>query len=148
MRVVGAGPGGNTRHGGGTPRSAVPDLEGGGGGSGATPDFAPLSQQELQMVDRQRGGEVATARADAVEGVQRHVQELSGMFHRLSTLIAQQGEQVERIETDVGTAVERIDMGRRDIEQAHEAEHDSTWLLARVGTVVLGFAAAYVVFLA
>lgn len=70
------------------------------------------------------------------------------MFHRLSTLIAQQGEQVERIETDVGTAVERIDMGRRDIEQAHEAEHDSTWLLARVGTVVLGFAAAYVVFLA
>lgn len=73
LRVVGAGPGGNTRHGGGTPRSAVPDLEGGGGGSGATPDFAPLSQQELQMVDRQRGGEVATARADAVEGVQRHV---------------------------------------------------------------------------
>jgi len=55
---------------------------------------------------------------------------------------------VERIETDVGLAVERIDTGRQDIQRAHEAAHDSTWLMARVGTVVLGFAAAYVVFLA
>ena len=50
----------------------IPDLEGGGASAGVD-EFQPLSAQELQLVERERGGEVATARADAVEGVQRHV---------------------------------------------------------------------------
>ena len=48
-------------------------------------------------------------RANQVEDIEGHIVELGGIFQRLSTLIAEQGEQVERIDDNMDNALVNVE---------------------------------------
>lgn len=71
---------------------------------------AALPQQQMDLLIPDQTYHVA--RADAATDIEAQVQEIGAIFGKLATLVRQQDEQVERIETNVEEAAADVDRAR------------------------------------
>lgn len=85
--------GGSSSHGGNNDFLA---LDMGNGGSSA---YGQESGQQLQ-VQAQQSDQYLGQRASAIESIESTIQELGQIFTQLATMVAQQGETVQRIDAE------------------------------------------------
>lgn len=68
-------------------------------GNGGTSAYGQESGQQMQ-VQAQQGDQYLGQRATAIESIESTIQELGQIFTQLATMVAQQGETVQRIDAE------------------------------------------------
>eukprot|EP01039_Chlorochromonas_danica_P001021 gene1021-1107_t len=86
------------------------------------------------------------AREQAVSEVERTIGELGQLFHRLSTMLAQQQELVERIDEDVENAVSNTQNARDALMKAYESVSSNRAMYFKIGAIIAAFVLFFVLF--
>jgi len=77
-------------------------------------DMSALQQQEQQMIPA--NSTYYDSRAQAVESVQSTIVELGGIFQQLTTMVASQGEMLQRVDEDVESSLMDVQAGREQLQ--------------------------------
>lgn len=127
--------------------SAAPAANAGAGGDhdvisvGGANAFAQLSQAQLlpeaALVD---------ARAADVAAIEQHINDLSTMFTRLASVVAEQGGLVERIEDNLESAHTNVEAGRTQLARHWERLSTNRALALRLGVVAVASVILFAVF--
>lgn len=73
--------------------------------------------------------------------------EVGQLFKRLSTMIAEQSELVERIDDDIEAAVYDADRGQNALLKAYEAVSSNRGMYTKISAILLIFIIFFVIFL-
>lgn len=87
------------------------------------------------------------AREQAVTEVEKTIGELGTLFKRLSTMIAQQQELVDRIDSDVENAVENTERARTALIKAYETVSSNRGMYMKLSAIMALFLVFFVLFL-
>merc|ERR1719188_1271596 len=90
----------------------------------------------------------ASARADAIQTVQRSVAEVAQMFQRMAVLVTAQQEMVQRIDDEVGITLVNVEQGQDHLLRYFKRVSGSRGLILKVFFILLLFVVFFVVFLA
>ena len=87
------------------------------------------------------------ARERAVGEVESTIAELGTLFKRLTTMIQEQGELVERIDEDIENAVTTVDSASDVLQKAYDAASSNTSLYTKLGAILVFFMLFFTIFL-
>ena len=73
--------------------------------------------------------------------------EVGQLFKRLSTMIAEQSELVERIDDDIESAVYNADRGQNALLKAYETVSSNRGMYTKISAILLIFIIFFVIFL-
>ncbi|KAK1444641.1 hypothetical protein BgAZ_105470 [Babesia gibsoni] len=114
-------------------------------------------QQSLegdQLVDIESGemerpsrSVVADAKAEALANVQRAIGELSQIFHRVTTLVSQQDEMIQRIDADTVTSLDNVISAQSDLARYYKRISNNRTLIAKVFFILVAFIIVFILFL-
>ena len=131
---------------GALPRPAGTVSSGGGGvsGLGAAQSGAAQQQQQQQQQMLIPDDQYATTRADGSARIEAQVAEISSIFGRVSALIKDQGESVERIEFNVEAAHADVESAQQALMTKLENMSSNTATALKVGGIICATLFAYV----
>jgi len=98
-------------------------------------------QSLLLMQDR-----YITNRAEAVISIEKTITELQSIFRQLATLVAEQQEQIERIDHDIDTTGSHVDGAQNALIKYYNNLSNNRWLMIKLFFVLLFFAMIFIVF--
>lgn len=79
----------------------------------------------------------AATRASEMKGVERSIAELGQMFTRMSALVAEQGETVDRIDQDMDVTLDNVNAGVSELQKYYRAMKGNTALMLKVFAVLI-----------
>ena len=83
-------------------------------------------------------------RSEQLKSLERDVASLCEIFHEMETLVAQQGQEIDQIETSVATSLDSAHGAHTELHAAHKHSRLGTTLVgAAAGTAVFGPAALF-----
>jgi len=85
-------------------------------------------------------------RHDQVRSLEGHIEEVRTMFRRLASVVVHQGEQISRLEDNVGEAEGHAQEGHRQLLRFLNTAVSERWLIAKVFGVLLLFLFLFIVF--
>jgi syntaxin 5 len=110
------------------------------------------AQHQLQQQQQQQlipaGGAYLEQRANAVSDIESHISELGTIFSRLSALVAEQGQMVERIDDDVEAAHEHVQSGQQQLQRYWSGLSSNRALTAKMFGVLISTILIFLFFLA
>lgn len=111
--------------------------------SSAANAFQIVTQQQLDP-------EVAfvNSRAQDVRHVEAAVTEIATLFGRLATLVAEQGNQIDRIDGDIESAGGQMDLASTQLQRAYDSAASNRMLALRIIGVLIAFIFGFVFFIA
>ena len=83
-------------------------------GSGKTAGQNP-EQQALLMEEAQPVNTYINARGEAIETIERTINELGSVFSQLATMVSEQGDQITRIDQDTDDVVQNVEGAQREL---------------------------------
>lgn len=103
--------------------------------------FQIVTQQQLDP-------EVAfvNSRAQDVRHVEAAVTEIATLFGRLATLVAEQGNQIDRIDGDIENAGGQMDLASAQLQRAYDTAASNRMLALRIIGVLIAFIFGFVFF--
>ena len=97
-------------------------------------------------------------RAQAVQDIEAHMTELGSIFERLSTMITEQGEMIDRLDDNLDAAEVNVNMGYQEIvkygQNVYEMDQDlmssfsNRSLIMKLFGVLIFFIIFFLIFLA
>ena len=87
-------------------------------------------------------------RARAMQGVESTIAELADVFKQLAHLVHEQGEQIQRIDTNVAEADMHVEAAHTELVKALQTVSSNRWLMLKIFAVLIAFFIFFVVFLA
>jgi len=136
----------------GAPMDPGIDLEGqDDAGDGDSTDlysrnFASNQSSEMQLL-LAPPTQYFEARERAVNEVESTIAELGTLFKRITAMVQEQGEMVERIDEDIENAVTTVDSAADVLKKAYDAASGNASLYAKLGTILALFIIFFTVFL-
>ena len=111
--------------------------------SSAAHAFQIVTQQQLDP-------EVSfvNSRAQDVQHVEAAVTEIATLFGRLATLVAEQGNQIDRIDGDIESAGGQMDLASTQLQRAYDSAASNRMLALRIIGVLIAFIFGFVFFIA
>lgn len=88
------------------------------------------------------------SRAEAVTNIESHIVELGQIFNRLSVMINEQGDMVQRIDDNVEDTVSNITSGQNELMRYFQNLSDNRMLALKVFAILFSFMIFFLVFLA
>jgi len=89
----------------------------------------------------------ASARAEAVEQVQKHISEIAQLFQKMAAMVTEQEESIQDISDDVEKVGQNVSEGNRDLVKVwHHLSSDPS-LILKVFAILAFFVVFFVVFL-
>jgi len=85
-------------------------------------------------------------RVDAVASIERTITELQGIFRQLASLVAEQGEMIQRIDANVDTTSGHIEDAQGQLLKYLSSVGSNRWLIAKIFMVLFLFIIIFVVF--
>jgi len=87
-----------------------------------------------------------TSRAAAVENIERILVELGGIFQQLASLVAEQGDMLQRIDENIERSEQYVDSGRAALTKYLHNISSSRMLIVKLFLVLIVFAVIFIVF--
>eukprot|EP01113_Clastostelium_recurvatum_P021693 TRINITY_DN2573_c0_g1_i2.p1 TRINITY_DN2573_c0_g1~~TRINITY_DN2573_c0_g1_i2.p1 ORF type:complete len:304 (-),score=59.23 TRINITY_DN2573_c0_g1_i2:19-930(-) len=149
---------------GGAPNSGGASLLGLPGSGGPDAVESMLYKQDLPESPARGGGEVAismpisgsmmmvqkndyvSSRVNAVESIEKTIGELQGIFSQLANLVVEQGEMIERIDSNVDMSLQHVEGGHRALWTHLESVMSNRSLIIKLFLVLIVFIVLFVVF--
>lgn len=125
---------------GGNEGDAVLSLD--GPGSGALYGNAggmQMSQQQLQIQEEGGSNSYIQQRGEAIEAIERTINELGGIFGQLAQMVSEQAEQIQRIDANTDDVVDNVEGAQRELMKYWARVQGNRWLVAKMFGVLMVF---------
>jgi len=119
----------------------LPESPARGGGDVAI--SMPTSSSSMMMI--QQTSDYTSSRVSAVESIEKTIGELQGIFQQLASLVAEQGEMIERIDHNVDTTLSHVDRGHNALLANLAGVMSNRWLIVKIFLVLIVFIIVFVV---
>ena len=120
------------------PGDAVLSLD--GPGSGALYQNSSSQQQQLQLLEEQQAPNTyINQRGEAIEAIERTINELGGIFGQLAQMVSEQAEQIQRIDANTDDVVDNVEGAQRELMKYWSRVQGNRWLVAKMFGVLMVF---------
>lgn len=117
-------------------------LEPAGGGALYSGTGAPIqaSQQQLQLMEEgSSSNSYIQQRGEAIEAIERTINELGGIFGQLAQMVSEQAEQIQRIDANTDDVVDNVEGAQRELMKYWSRVQGNRWLIAKMFGVLMIF---------
>ena len=119
------------------PGDVVLSLDGPGSGSSAAL-YQNQSQQQLQ-IQEEAPNTYIQQRGEAIEAIERTINELGGIFGQLAQMVSEQAEQIQRIDANTEDVVDNVEGAQRELMKYWSRVQGNRWLVAKMFGVLMVF---------
>lgn len=100
----------------------------------------PQSQSQLQIMEEGSTSNTYIAqRGEAIEAIERTINELGGIFGQLATMVSEQAEQIQRIDANTDDVVDNVEGAQRELMKYWGRVQGNRWLVAKMFGVLMVF---------
>ncbi|KAK2803554.1 cis-Golgi t-SNARE syntaxin [Onygenales sp. PD_10] len=96
-------------------------------------------QQMLMMEEAQSSHTYIQARGEAIEAIERTINELGGIFGQLATMVSEQSEMIQRIDANTEDVVDNVQGAQRELMKYWSRVSGNRWLVAKMFGVLMIF---------
>ncbi|KAF3407510.1 Integral membrane protein sed5 [Talaromyces pinophilus] len=96
-------------------------------------------QQLLMMEEAQPENTYIQARGEAIEAIERTINELGGIFGQLATMVSEQSEMIQRIDANTEDVVDNVEGAQRELMKYWSRMSGNRWLIAKMFGVLMIF---------
>lgn len=94
-------------------------------------------QQLLMMEEAQPENTYIQARGEAIEAIERTINELGGIFGQLATMVSEQSEMIQRIDANTEDVVDNVEGAQRELMKYWSRMSGNRWLIAKMFGVLM-----------
>lgn len=94
-------------------------------------------QQLLMMEEAQPANTYIQARGEAIEAIERTINELGGIFGQLATMVSEQSEMIQRIDANTEDVVDNVQGAHRELLKYWSRVSGNRWLIAKMFGVLM-----------
>jgi len=123
-------------------RRAVP------GNSAVSIDVDSFEQRNPPDMQVQQQETYIRERASAMESIESTIVELGGIFQQLATMVKEQEEQIQTIDSNVEDAEVNVESAHQEILKYFQSVTSNRWLIIKIFFVLIIFFIIFVVFMA
>lgn len=105
------------------------------------------SLQQLAMMATTSDTAYLESRSAALQGIEATINELGGIYQQLATMIAEQGEQVQRIDMNIESMQFNIERGQGELLKYLRSVSSNRWLMVKIFAVLIIFIMFFSLFL-
>ncbi|GJQ14350.1 hypothetical protein GpartN1_g6141.t1 [Galdieria partita] len=106
-----------------------------------------VNNQALMLQSYQLDNDYRRERAAAAQQVESTIVELGQIFQQLATMVSEQGELVERIDSNVQDTLFQVEQGQSQLLRYYHRISSNRWLIVKVFAIMLLFLFLWVVIL-
>ncbi|KAL6713450.1 Integral membrane protein SED5 [Lecanora helva] len=100
----------------------------------------PQSDQQLMMMEEaQPTNSYINMRGEAIDMIERTINELGGVFGQLAAMVQEQGEQIQRIDANTEDVVDNVQGAQRELMKYWSRVSGNRWLVAKMFGVLMAF---------
>ncbi|KAH8703515.1 ER-golgi SNARE complex subunit [Talaromyces proteolyticus] len=100
---------------------------------------AASDQQLLMMEEAQPNNTYIQARGEAIEAIERTINELGGIFGQLATMVSEQSEMIQRIDANTEDVVDNVEGAQRELMKYWSRMSGNRWLIAKMFGILMIF---------
>ncbi|EEP81235.1 conserved hypothetical protein [Uncinocarpus reesii 1704] len=106
-----------------------------------TSDLLTLEPSQLLMMEeaQQPANTYIQARGEAIEAIERTINELGGIFGQLATMVSEQSEMIQRIDANTEDVVDNVQGAHRELLKYWSRVSGNRWLIAKMFGVLMIF---------
>lgn len=98
------------------------------------------SQTQLQLMEEgSTSNTYIQQRGEAIEAIERTINELGGIFGQLATMVSEQAEQIQRIDANTDDVVDNVEGAQRELMKYWGRVQGNRWLVAKMFGVLMVF---------
>ena len=98
------------------------------------------ASQQLQIMEEGGGSNTyIQQRGEAIEAIERTINELGGIFGQLAQMVSEQAEQIQRIDANTDDVVDNVDGAQRELMKYWSRVQGNRWLVAKMFGVLMIF---------
>lgn len=94
-------------------------------------------QQLLVMEEAQPNNTYIQARGEAIEAIERTINELGGIFGQLASMVSEQSEMIQRIDANTEDVVDNVEGAQRELMKYWSRVSGNRWLIAQMFGVLM-----------
>ena len=94
-------------------------------------------QQMMLLEEGQSSNSYINQRGEAIEGIERTIAELGGIFGQLAQMVSEQGEQIQRIDANTEDVVDNVEGAQRELMKYWGRVQGNRWLVAKMFGVLM-----------
>lgn len=95
------------------------------------------NHQLLLMEEAQPANTYIQERGQAIEAIERTINELGGIFGQLATMVSEQGEMLQRIDANTEDVVDNVQGAQRELLKYWSRVQGNRWLVAKMFGVLM-----------
>lgn len=100
----------------------------------------PIGDQQLLMMEEaQPQNTYIQQRGEAIEAIERTIQELGGIFGQLASMVSEQREMIQRIDANTEDVVDNVQGAQRELLKYWSRVSGNRWLVAKMFGVLMIF---------
>ncbi|KAF2229059.1 putative ER-golgi SNARE complex subunit [Viridothelium virens] len=96
-------------------------------------------QQMLMMEEAQPTNTYINQRGEAIEAIERTINELGGIFGQLAQMVSEQSEMIQRIDANTEDVVDNVQGAQRELMKYWSRVQGNRWLIAKMFGVLMIF---------
>ncbi|EEH35636.1 integral membrane protein sed5 [Paracoccidioides lutzii Pb01] len=96
-------------------------------------------RQMLMMEEAQSSNSYIQARGEAIEAIERTINELGGIFGQLATMVSEQSDMIQRIDANTEDVVDNVQGAHRELLKYWSRVSGNRWLVAKMFGVLMIF---------
>ncbi|KAG8534187.1 uncharacterized protein KY384_001031 [Bacidia gigantensis] len=97
------------------------------------------NQQIMMMEEAQPANTYINMRGEAIDMIERTINELGGVFGQLAAMVSEQGEQIQRIDANTEDVVDNVQGAQRELMKYWSRVQGNRWLVAKMFGVLMIF---------
>lgn len=108
-------------------------------GSGTSLLRGPQSDQQLMLMEEAQSNSYIQERGQAIDAIERTINELGSIFGQLAGMVAEQGEMLQRIDANTEDVVDNVQGAQRELLKYWNRVQGNRWLVAKMFGVLMIF---------
>ncbi|KAF7187687.1 Integral membrane protein sed5 [Pseudocercospora fuligena] len=103
---------------------------------------APMQMNQSQLQIMEEGSNSSAylqERGQAIEAIERTINELGGIFGQLAQMVSEQAEQIQRIDANTDDVVDNVEGAQRELMKYWSRVQGNRWLIAKMFGVLMIF---------
>lgn len=94
-------------------------------------------QQMLMLEEGNQSNSYINQRSEAIEGIERTIAELGGIFGQLAQMVSEQSEMIQRIDANTEDIVDNVEGAQRELMKYWGRVQGNRWLVAKMFGVLM-----------
>ncbi|KAF2863655.1 putative ER-golgi SNARE complex subunit [Piedraia hortae CBS 480.64] len=121
------------------PEQDTLSLEPSSGGGALYQHGGGMTQNEQLSLMEEGSSSYVQQRGEAIEAIERTINELGGIFGQLAQMVSEQAEQIQRIDANTDSVVDNIDGAQRELIKYWHRVQGNRWLVAKMFGILMIF---------